>query len=112
MEQVAKLKRIWNLVPVLQIIQKSSENYCSCMYLSIDHVLWLNELWFKRDIQKHTVSCTNTHHHAVTDLVTQGMAKKIQKREYLENRTELFYEIKKPLTCASDDTFSKVTVLK
>ena len=31
--------------------------------------------------------------------------------EYLENGTELFYEIKKNLTCASDDTFWEIIVL-
>ena len=41
----------------------------------------------------HPVSFTNTHHD-VTDLVNHGMIKK-QKLEYLENRTQLFYEIKK-----------------
>ena len=41
----------------------------------------------------HPVSFTNTHHD-VTDLVNHGMVKK-QKLEYLENRTQLFYEIKK-----------------
>ena len=41
----------------------------------------------------HPVSCTNTHHD-VTDLM--GWLK-IQKLEYLENRTQLFYEIKKIL---------------
>ena len=30
---------------------------------------------------------------------------KIQKLEHLENGTKLFYETKKILTCASDDTF-------
>ena len=34
---------------------------------------------------------------------------KIQKLEYLENGT-IFYEIKKFLTCASDDTFWEVIV--
>ena len=34
---------------------------------------------------------------------------KIQKLEYLENRTELFHEIKKYLT--SDDTFLEFIVL-
>ena len=41
----------------------------------------------------HLVSCANTHHD-VTDLVIMGWLK-IQKLEYLENRTELFYELKK-----------------
>ena len=35
---------------------------------------------------------------------------KIQKPEYLENETYFFYEIKKFLTCASDDTFLEVMV--
>ena len=35
---------------------------------------------------------------------------KIQKFEYLENGTQLFYEIKKFLTCASDDTLWEVIV--
>ena len=71
MEQVAKLKRAWNLAPVLQIVQNISKNYCPCLYLSIDQVWWVNELWFKR---LHTVSCTNTHHD-ITDLVNHGMVK-------------------------------------
>ena len=33
----------------------------------------------------HPVPCTNTHHDVI-DLVNQGMVK-IQKPEYLENRT-------------------------
>ena len=44
----------------------------------------------------HLVSCANTHHD-VTDLVIMRWLK-IQKLEYLENRTELFYELKKFLT--------------
>ena len=52
----------------------------------------------------HPVSCTNIDHDA-TDLVNYGIVK-IQKLEYLENGTELFYEIKIFLTCASYDTFT------
>ena len=55
MEQVAKLKRAWNLPPILQIIQEIPENYSPCLYLSIDPVWWVNELWFKRCIQKRTL---------------------------------------------------------
>ena len=51
----------------------------------------------------YPVLCTNTHHGA-TDLVNMGWLK-IQELEYLENGTKFFYEIKKYLTCASDDTF-------
>ena len=36
---------------------------------------------------------------------------KIQKLEYLQNGMELFYEIEKSLTCASDDTFEEVILL-
>ena len=51
----------------------------------------------------HPLSCTNTHHDA-TGLVHHGWLK-IQKFERLENGTELFYEIRKFLTCASYETF-------
>ena len=99
MEQVTKLKRTWNLVPVLQIVQKIPENYCPWLYLSIGKVWWLNELWLKRYIQKCTPSHVNTlplllqscdswifveenpdrtkkktnTHHEVTDLVNHRM---------------------------------------
>ena len=56
------------------------------------------------------VSFTNTHHD-VTDWVNHGMVK-IQKLEYLEKGTYLFYEIRKFLTCALDDTFLEVIVLQ
>ena len=57
----------------------------------------------------HPVSCTNTHPD-VTDLINNGMLKK-QKLEYLQNETQLFFETKKFLTCATDDTFWEVIVL-
>ena len=60
-------------------------------------------------LKMYLVSCTNTHQD-VTDSVNHGMVK-IQKFEYLENGTQFFYEIKKILICASDDTFWKVIVL-
>ena len=34
----------------------------------------------------HPIACTNNTHHGVTDLVNMGWLK-IQKLEYLENRT-------------------------
>ena len=45
----------------------------------------------------YPVSCTNNTHHDVTDLVNHGFVKllKIQKLEYFENETKLFYGIKK-----------------
>ena len=48
MEQVAKFKRAWNFAPVLQIVRKFPEKYSPCLYLWIDHVWLVNELWFKR----------------------------------------------------------------
>ena len=68
LEQVAKLKRAWNSAPVLQIVQKIPEKYCPCFYLSVDLVWWVNELWFKRYIQKNT-------HHDVKYLVNQWVVK-------------------------------------
>ena len=47
LEQVAKLKRAWNLVIFLQIVQKISGKYFPCLYLSIDQVWWVNELRFQ-----------------------------------------------------------------
>ena len=38
LEQVAKLRRNRNLALDFQIVQKISEKYCSCLYLSIDQV--------------------------------------------------------------------------
>ena len=83
MEQVAKLKRAWYLALVFQIVQKISEKYCPCSYLSIDQIWWVDELWFKRYIQKWTVSCTNTHHD-VTDLLNHGIVKNTKKWIYWE----------------------------
>ena len=54
-------------------------------------------------LKMHPLSCINTHHDA-TGLVHHGWLK-IQKFERLENGTELFYEIRKFLTCASYETF-------
>ena len=60
---------------MLHIVQTISEKYRPCLNLSVDKVWWVNELWFKRYIQKmHPVSCTNTHHD-VTDLVNPGTVK-------------------------------------
>ena len=72
MEQGAKLKRTWNLAPVVQIVQKIPEHLCPRLYLSIDQVWLLNELWLKKYSQMHLVLCTSTHHD-VTDLVNHVM---------------------------------------
>ena len=94
LEQVAKFKRTWNLAPVCQIVQKIPENYCPCLFLSIDRICWPNELWFKRYIPK----CTLSHVLIMTSQICLDMARlKIQKLEYLVNGTELFSEIKKIL---------------
>ena len=71
MEQVAKLKRNWYLAPVLQIIQKLLENYCSCLYLSIGQVWLLSELSLKRLIQKCTLFHVLIIHHDATNLVNR-----------------------------------------
>ena len=86
MGQVAKLKRTWNLAPVSQIVQKIPKNYCPHLYLSTGQVWWLHDLWFKRFIQK----CTLSHVLIliVTSLIWEIMEwLKIQKLEYLENGT-------------------------
>ena len=57
----------------------------------------------------YSVSYTNSHH-GITDLVNHGIVK-IQKIKYLENRSQLFYEIIILLTCASDDTIREVIIL-
>ena len=66
------MKRIWNVVPVFQIVQKIPKNCNPYFYLSIGLEWWLKELWFKRYSKMHPVLCTNTHHD-VTDLVNQGV---------------------------------------
>ena len=70
MRQFAKLKRTWSLAPVLQTVQKITENYCPSLYLSVGQVWLLNGLWFKRYIQKCTLS-----HCDVTDSVNHGVVK-------------------------------------
>ena len=51
----------------------------------------------------HPVSCTNTHHDVI-NLVNHEMIKKTKNLNILKKK-KLFYEIKKFLTYASDDTF-------
>ena len=80
------MKTAWNVAPVLQIVQKISEKYWPCLYLSIDQVWCINELWFKRIIQKCTLP---------QGLILTVMSQiwyiigwlKIQKPEYLQNGT-------------------------
>ena len=99
-----RLKMTWNLAPNLQTVQKIPGNYCFCLYLSIDQVWWLNMLWFNRYTQKCTLSYVLIL--IMTSQIWQIMGwLKIQKLNYLENGMELFYEIKKFLTCASYYTF-------
>ena len=56
------------------------------------------------------VSYTNTHHD-VTDFVNRGMVKITKTWLSRENGISLFCEIKKFLTCVSDDKFGEVIVL-
>ena len=51
------------------------KKYCSCLYLSIGIVWWLKVLWFKKDIQKCTISCTHTHDDVTDGSSNHGMAK-------------------------------------
>ena len=44
------------LSPSPQTVQKIPENYCPCMYLLVSQVWLVHELWFKRYIQKCTLS--------------------------------------------------------
>ena len=82
--QVAKFKRTWNLAPVSQIVQKITENYCTCLYLSTGQVWWLHDLWFKRYIQKCTLSHVLIL--VVTSLIWSIMEwLKIQKLEWERN---------------------------
>ena len=84
MKQVAELKRTWNLAPVFWTVPKISEKYGPCLYLSTDWVWWVNGLWFKRYIEKCTVSRTNIYNDT-TDLVKHRFGKtwwlRIQKIE-------------------------------
>ena len=100
MEQVARFKRTWNLAPVLEIVQKIQKN------IALAYIYQLT----KSGGLMHPVSCSNTHHD-VTDLVNHGMVKNT-KLEYFENGTELLYEIKNFLNCASDGTFREVIILQ
>ena len=82
---------------------KIPENYCLAY---IYQLVKFADLWVvvqKIFSKTHPFSYTNTHHDVI-NLVNHGMIK-IQKLNYLENGTHYLYEIKKFLTCASDDTF-------
>ena len=74
MEQIPKLKSTWNLAPVLQIVQKIPEKFLP-NFISINWASLVN-LWVA--VQKiyskmHPVSCANTHHDAIIDLVNHRM---------------------------------------
>ena len=66
MGQVAKLKRTWNLVLVLQTVQKITENYCFSLYLLTDQVWWLMSCGSKDNSKMHL---------DVKDLADHGMIK-------------------------------------
>ena len=72
------MKRTWNLVLVLQIVQKVPENYCPCLYYQLTK---FDDITFqaaeKIYLKMHPVSCTNTHDE-VADLVNHGMVKNIK----------------------------------
>ena len=93
MEQVATLKKTWNLAQNHQTVQKIPENYCTCLYLSIDQVWWLvvQKIYWKM----HPVSCTNTHHDVI-DLKNHGMVKNTKTWISWE-RNKIFLQNKKIL---------------
>ena len=99
-KEVTLLCNFWarNLAPIFHLVQNISEKYYPCLYLSIDQVWRVNELWFKKYSKMNPVWCTNTHHD-VKDLVNHGMVKKIKAWN------------KKILTCASGGTFWEVIAL-
>ena len=65
------------------------ENYCPWLYLSISHVWWLNELWFKSYIHKYTLS------HVLTIIVTRHRYGKSWDGWKYKNLNILRTEIKK-----------------
>ena len=87
MEQVAKLKKNWNLASILQIVQRISVNYCPCLYLSIGNVWCL----VSKDIFKNDV----------TDLIRYELVK-ITKTWIPWERNITFLQKKKFIICASD----------
>ena len=69
----------------------------------------LMSCFFERYIQKCTL------YHVLILIMTSQIwqimgSLRIQKLEYLENRTYLFYETKKFLACASDGTYGEAIV--
>ena len=86
------MKGTWNLAPGGRIVRKIPGNYCPGSYQSIGQVWSLNELQFKRYIQKYILTHVVFTHHDATDLLNHGMVKntnilqKVHTLEYLENR--------------------------
>ena len=104
MEQVDKLKRTWNLTPVLQIVQKIPENYFPCLYLSIGQFGDIVNCG-SEDIFKNASCLMHNTHHDVKDLVNHGIVKNTKTWIAWEwNIT--FLQYKKSLTCASDGSLT------
>ena len=82
--RLLKLQRTWNLVLVLQIVQKIPKGYWPCLYLSVGKVWWLMSCGSK-DIFKNA-PCTYTHH-GITNLVNHGMVKNTKDRTSWERNT-------------------------
>ena len=87
-----------------EMLKQFPEIYCPCLYLSFGQVWWLNELLFKKCIQKCTVSCANSHHDT-SDLVNHICWNMLRTEHNFSTKW------KKSLTCASCDTFWEVIVL-
>ena len=74
MEQVAKLKRTWNLGPVLQIVQRFLKTIALVYSYQLAKFGDFMSFGSKDVFKMHPVSCANTQH-GVTDLVNHGMVK-------------------------------------
>ena len=81
------MKKGWKLALVFQIVQKVSEKNCPCLYLFTDQVWWINELWFKRYIQKFK-SCNMSVIRRKGES-QNGRFKKTKHAKYSEKRTFL-----------------------
>ena len=89
------MKRTWNLVSIIQIIQTITKNYCLCLYLSTGQVGDSMSCGSKGILKMHSVSCSNTLYD-ITDLVNHGMVKNTktwisweQNITFIRNKTNM-----------------------
>ena len=92
-------------------IRKISEKYCSCLYLSIDQVWLVNDLWFKRYVEKCTLP-----HVLILIMMSQIYMEnqeivKNAKTRICQKQNITFFETKKFLMWTSNGTFLEVIML-